>query len=211
ELVLVASDLIAWTKRLGLPQVIQGVRVSHGYRASSELARIGGDFYDVFGVGERRIAFLLGDVSGKGLTAAATTMQVKSTIRALAHDGADPGEVLRRANVVLSRDLEEGQFVTAVLGVLDTTEGTVALVSAGHELPVVCSAGAADWSACPPTFRSGSNRIPCSTSSSYGSDTGRGSFSTRTASSTPHVAASPSAGNACAGSSSARVQGTRAG
>lgn len=126
------------TALMRLPERLEGVSIVSRYRSSSDVARIGGDFYDVFEVDNRRVGFVLGDVSGKGLEAATITAEVKSTIRAYAYLRADPTFVLGRTNDALYRTLDESQFVTALFGVLDTVSGDLKLASAGHEEPVVC-------------------------------------------------------------------------
>lgn len=123
---------------LQVPERLEGVAIVSRYRSSSEVARIGGDFYDVFEMDNRRVGFTLGDVSGKGLEAATTTAEVKSTIRAYAYLRADPSFVLARTSDVMYRLLGEAQFVTALFGVLDTVSGVLEMASAGHEEPVVC-------------------------------------------------------------------------
>lgn len=123
---------------LGIDEVFPRVELAHEYRAASDVSRIGGDFYDVFEVDEGRLGVLLGDVSGKGLSAAATTATVKSTIRALAHVNADPAFVLEKANRVMYGQLDDDQFVTIGYGVLDLSTGHILYGSAGHTDPIVC-------------------------------------------------------------------------
>lgn len=126
------------TALLRLPERMEGVSFTHRYRSSSDIARIGGDFYDLFELEGGRIGLLLGDVSGKGLEAAAVTAQVKSTVRAFAYLDAEPSAVLRRTNDALYRQLGEAQFVTALYAVLERDTGVLRLASAGHEEPVIC-------------------------------------------------------------------------
>ncbi|HSK46971.1 MAG TPA: MASE3 domain-containing protein [Coriobacteriia bacterium] len=126
------------TALLQLPEDVPGVSLVHRYQSSSDTARIGGDFYDVFEAGTDSVAFALGDVSGKGLPAATTTAEVKSTLRAYAYLEPNPRFVLEHTNTVLRRLLGESQFVTAVFGVLNLTDGRLEIASAGHEEPVLC-------------------------------------------------------------------------
>ena len=61
-----------------------GVRAAVAYRPASSSANIGGDFYDLFKLDDRRIAIVVGDVSGKGLEAARLTSLLRDAIRAYA-------------------------------------------------------------------------------------------------------------------------------
>ncbi|MBS3909976.1 MAG: SpoIIE family protein phosphatase [Actinobacteria bacterium] len=127
------------TAILTVPREIAGVDFGYMYRSATEIARIGGDFYDIFELGESLIGFVVGDVSGKGLAAATTTSVVKSTIRAFAYRDPDPRHVLTQTNHAIERQMKEGQFVTAVYGIINTSTGEVAMASAGHPDPFLCT------------------------------------------------------------------------
>lgn len=127
------------TAILTVPREINGVDFGYMYRSATEIARIGGDFYDIFELGESLIGFVVGDVSGKGLAAATTTSIVKSTIRAFAYRDPDPRHVLTQSNRAIERQMKEGQFVTAVYGIINTLNGEVTMASAGHPDPFVCT------------------------------------------------------------------------
>ncbi|HMK91976.1 MAG TPA: GAF domain-containing SpoIIE family protein phosphatase, partial [Thermoleophilia bacterium] len=116
-----------------------GVDVGQVYVPSPGAGRIGGDFYDVFALDDGRLAFLLGDVVGRGLTAASKNAMVRSTVRALVVVQPDPAVVLRRAGDALSRQFALGEFATAVFGVLDPRSGLLEVAVAGHPLPLVAS------------------------------------------------------------------------
>ena len=125
--------------------------------ASMEAAReVGGDFYDFFPVGETHRAFLVADVSGKGITGALYMMNAKTLLKdaLLAEPAHDPAEALTRANDELCRNNPAEMFVTAWVGVLDLETGRVAFANAGHNPPLRLHAGAApEWirekSGCP--------------------------------------------------------------
>jgi serine phosphatase RsbU (regulator of sigma subunit) len=115
------------------------VEVGTVYRSAPGIGKIGGDFFDVFDLGNGTVAFVVGDVAGKGIEAAATNALTRSTFRALAYRNPDlPARVLAGVNEALLRQLQPAEFVTAVFGVLDPARGTVALCLAGHPEPVVC-------------------------------------------------------------------------
>ncbi len=125
--------------------------------ASMESAReVGGDFYDFFPVGETHRAFLVADVSGKGITGALYMMNAKTLLKdaLLAEPAHDPAAALSRANDELCRNNPAEMFVTAWVGVLDLDTGRVAFANAGHNPPLRLRAGAEpEWirekSGCP--------------------------------------------------------------
>jgi serine phosphatase RsbU (regulator of sigma subunit)/CHASE2 domain-containing sensor protein len=98
---------------------------------------VGGDLYDFFPLDERRLFFLVGDVSGKGLSAsifmAVSKALYKSTT--LRSPDAHIGELMSAANAEVSRDNPEMLFVTAFVGILDLDTGSLDYCNAGHENP----------------------------------------------------------------------------
>ncbi len=101
---------------------------------------VGGDFYDFYFIGEDKLAFLIADVSGKGIPAAMFMMRAKTLIKGLAESGRDVNEVFTEANAGLCENNDANMFVTAWLGVLDLNTGVVEYVNAGHNPPLVKSA-----------------------------------------------------------------------
>lgn len=101
---------------------------------SAEGALIGGDIFDVYDIDGRYGAFLVADVSGKGLAAAVDTAFIKYAIRALLGAERNPGEVLNRFSALYERNAQRSDtFVVLFLGVIDTRTGEVRYASAGHE------------------------------------------------------------------------------
>ena len=97
---------------------------------------VGGDLYDFFMVDDRRLCFLIGDVSGKGVPASLFMAVIKALARSFATRLAGgPAEIVSAANLDLSRENVETLFVTLLLGVLDVESGQLELVNAGHEGP----------------------------------------------------------------------------
>lgn len=117
---------------------IPGIEVGAAYYSAVELARIGGDFFDVFELPDHRVGFAVGDVAGKGIEAAAITAIAKSTVRAFAYEWGSPARVVRAANQALSRQIDEARFVTLVYGLLDVATGETRIVCAGHPSPLIC-------------------------------------------------------------------------
>jgi serine phosphatase RsbU (regulator of sigma subunit) len=132
---------IAETLQAGLrPQLerVKGVEAGSSYMASPGVGRLGGDFFDVFTVAEDRVAFMIGDVSGKGIMAATTTATVRGAARALAYTDAEPVSVLSGLNETLSHRGVDAGFVTLLYGTLDLWSGRVRLGIAGHPVPWIC-------------------------------------------------------------------------
>jgi adenylate cyclase len=131
---------------LPTPKILFAGETRFALDARLEPARtVGGDFYDCFMVDRYRLFFVVGDVSGKGLPASLFMALAKSLIKSIAlrADDPDPGAVLTRANVEISRDNPESLFVTVFAGLLDTRTGGLGFSNAGHEPPFACRPGAA--------------------------------------------------------------------
>lgn len=96
----------------------------------------GGDFYDVFGLEDGRLAVLVGDVSGHGRQALPHTALARYTLRAYLEAGLSPREALRTAGGVLEHQLG-GALASAVLATYQPRERTLVYAGAGHPPPVV--------------------------------------------------------------------------
>lgn len=98
---------------------------------------VGGDFYDFYKLNENTVAFLVADVSGKGIPAAMFMMTAKTIIKDLAESGLPVNEIFTRANQKLCENNESGMFVTAWMGVLDVPSGRLTFANAGHNPPLL--------------------------------------------------------------------------
>ena len=107
------------------------------FAAMNTAKEVGGDFYDFYLLDENRLAFLVADVSGKGIPAAMFMMTGKTVIRDLAERGDAPAEVFRNANNKLCDGNDAEMFITAWMGFLETDTGLVRFVNAGHNPPVL--------------------------------------------------------------------------
>jgi sigma-B regulation protein RsbU (phosphoserine phosphatase) len=92
---------------------------------------ISGDFYDFFDLPGDRIAFVIGDISGKGLDAAFLMVRVASLLRWIGKEDTAPGLWLTRANAELCQWVRDGRFLCAVVGQYDRKSGSVVISSAG--------------------------------------------------------------------------------
>ena len=98
---------------------------------------VGGDLYEFFFVGEKKLFFVIGDVSGKGVPAALFMTMALAVIRSHVIAGRSPSETLRRSNNVLALRNERCTFVTIFCGLLDTETGHVIYSNGGHNPPVL--------------------------------------------------------------------------
>jgi sigma-B regulation protein RsbU (phosphoserine phosphatase) len=122
-----------------------GLAVAALYRMAST-SHVGGDFYDLFPLSGGRWGFFLGDVSGKGVEAAAVTALARYTLRAAATYDSDPAAVLKNLNTVLYQEYrDDARYCTVVFGTLAITEGaggfTATVASGGHPEPLLLRAG----------------------------------------------------------------------
>jgi len=116
---------------------LHGFRIDAVYEPASHDAEIGGDFFDVFDLGEGIVGIVVGDVSGKGAEAAAQTAQAKYMLRAFAIRNASPASVLYHLNNALVHGFAEDRFATCMFGVFDTNSSTGQIALAGHPPPLV--------------------------------------------------------------------------
>ena len=106
----------------------------------------GGDLYDGFFLPDGRFFTLVGDVSGKGVSAAVFMAVAAMAVRALARDAGDPGTLLTQANTLLCERNQTLQFVTAFAAILEPATGELWWANAGHPSPAVLAPdGSLQW------------------------------------------------------------------
>lgn len=125
-----------------LPEIL-GLEVATCFRPAEDGVEVVGDFFDLFPVGEDRWGVVVGDVCGKGASAAALTALTRYTVRAAALREPRPSAVLALLNEALLRDGATERFCTAVYARVGVGEGgaRVDVSSGGHPLPLVLRAG----------------------------------------------------------------------
>ena len=99
--------------------------------------QVGGDFYDFFMINEDQLAVIVADVSGKGVPAALFMVIAKVLIKTYAQMGIEPSEVFTTVNRLLCDGNDANLFVTAWMGILDISTGTLRYVNAGHNPPLI--------------------------------------------------------------------------
>ena len=105
-------------------------------RAAKE---VGGDFYDYFKIDEDHTAFVIGDISGKGIPAAMFMMKTITCFKNLVAPNKSPAQILREVNVTLYDNNKSQMFVTCFLAILDKRTGELEFANAGHNPPIIGS------------------------------------------------------------------------
>jgi sigma-B regulation protein RsbU (phosphoserine phosphatase) len=103
---------------------------------------VGGDYFDVFPLSDKRTAFLLADVSGKGLGAALLTTMLQGALSGMTL-GTDPARVFNHVNRFLCSHSEVGRYATMFFGILDQ-DGEMDYINAGHPSPFLIRHGVAE-------------------------------------------------------------------
>jgi serine phosphatase RsbU (regulator of sigma subunit) len=116
------------------PPVLPGIEVGSVYESSARLD-VGGDVFDYATLSDGRLAVVVGDVTGKGIDAAADMAMTKFVFRSLAREHPGPANFLRAANEVVVEEVQEGKFVTMVYLTLNPETGELVAASAGHPNP----------------------------------------------------------------------------
>lgn len=98
---------------------------------------VSGDFYDYCLLDDGRIAFFVGDVSGKGMPASLHTVAVHTLTRHIIQSSRSPAETLEKLNEGLSGEQLSGRFITMVHGIYDPSSGRMRIASAGHPPPLL--------------------------------------------------------------------------
>ncbi len=98
---------------------------------------VGGDFYDFYMLSDNRVAFMIADVSGKGIPAAMFMMQSKAMLKSFAESNMLVEDCFNAANERIAKQNDAKMFLTAWMGILDIDTGHVNFVNAGHNPPLL--------------------------------------------------------------------------
>ncbi len=104
---------------------------------------VGGDYYDAWWLSHDAVAVCVADVAGKGLAASLVMANLQATVKALAGPDVSPADLCTRVNETLATNLRRGRFVTFFYGVLRLSSGELHYANAGHNPPLLVSAGQA--------------------------------------------------------------------
>jgi phosphoserine phosphatase RsbU/P len=104
---------------------------------------VGGDYFDFIPIDEHRLAFCLGDVTGKGLPASLLMANLQATLRGQTLTTGSPKTCLERSNQLLYQSTSPEKFATLFYAILDLQNHQIHYSNAGHDNPFLCSARAA--------------------------------------------------------------------
>jgi len=132
------SETLQATLITQTPHRYPGVEVDTAYQPALDEAEVGGDYFDVFPLGDGKLALVVGDVSGKGLEAATHTAEIKFALRAYLREHQKAGKSLTLLNSFLCKcmQLEPGTptfFVVMGLVILDLRSGVMEVAVGGTE------------------------------------------------------------------------------
>ena len=140
-----AAENAARAKDMEIAKTIQNsalpvpLAASPYFRLSASMtpaSDVGGDFYDFFMLDSTHVAFLVADVSGKGITGALYMMTAKTVIKNALLEMRDPAAAFTQANAELCRSNTANMFLTAWCGVVNLESGAVTFANAGHNPPM---------------------------------------------------------------------------
>jgi len=107
------------------------------YATMKPAKEVGGDFYDFYFIDDKHLAFVIGDVSGKGVPAAIFMAVAKTYIQSIAKIIKVPGEILSKVNTELINNDDSSMFVTVFFGILNIETGEICYANAGHNPPIL--------------------------------------------------------------------------
>jgi serine phosphatase RsbU (regulator of sigma subunit) len=111
---------------------LEGYKLAAYYQPARE---VGGDFYDFLKLDDEHLGLVVGDVTDKGVPAAIVMATTRTMLRASAQRLDSPGEVLKRVNDVIVRDIPPNMFITCLYAILNLKSGLLRYANAGHDLP----------------------------------------------------------------------------
>jgi len=120
----IQQDLLPKT----IPQ-LPGMQVAGLWQPASTVS---GDYYDVISLGEHKLGICIGDVVGKGISAALLMANLQASFRAFATPEASPAWVCAKLNAFLCNNVASGKFISFFYGVVDSREQTLVYENAGH-------------------------------------------------------------------------------
>jgi serine phosphatase RsbU (regulator of sigma subunit) len=136
----IAARQIQQTLQPAKQDQLPGYEVETFYKPFRE---VGGDYFDVIELANKRTLFAIADVSGKGMPAALLAANIQALVRSIANLEADPLAMARQINQHLCRYSPSDRFATAVFILLSRETGELTCVNAGHNAPIVFGSGSA--------------------------------------------------------------------
>lgn len=115
-----------------LPQQAPTLRGTSIAASSVPAQEVGGDYYDFIRLGDNRHGVIIGDVSGKGTSAAFYMAEMQGIFQSVSRLVSSPSDFLHHANLALAQSLDRNVFISAIYGILDLEAETFTIARAGH-------------------------------------------------------------------------------
>ena len=120
---------------------LEGWRITPYYKPARE---VGGDFYDFHLLPEGRLGLVVGDATGKGVSAALVMSTTCGMLRLAAQSHSSPSQMLQGVNEILFPNIPTNMFVTCFYAILNPNSGHLIYANAGHDLPYLHRNGEAE-------------------------------------------------------------------
>jgi serine phosphatase RsbU (regulator of sigma subunit) len=124
-------------QRALLPEKLPDVDGYRFYASYDAAQAVGGDYFDCFMIGERKVCVSFGDVAGKGVPGALIMSRIASVVQNTMSFTDDVAVAIQRINSHMCHNMVEGRFVTYILGVIDLDTNRITLANAGHMSPLI--------------------------------------------------------------------------
>jgi sigma-B regulation protein RsbU (phosphoserine phosphatase) len=115
-----------------LPQNVPSMSGMTMAASSVSAQEVGGDYYDFVRLDERKLGVIIGDVSGKGTSAAFYMAEMQGIFQSVSRLTDSPSVFLHHANMALGQSLDRNVFISAIYGILDLEEESLVIARAGH-------------------------------------------------------------------------------
>jgi serine phosphatase RsbU (regulator of sigma subunit) len=124
-------------QRALLPEKLPEVPGYRFYASYDAAQAVGGDYFDCFMIGERKVCISFGDVAGKGVPGALIMSRIASVVQNTMSFTDDVALAIHRINSHMCHNMVEGRFVTYILGVIDLDTNRITIANAGHMSPLI--------------------------------------------------------------------------
>lgn len=124
-------------QRALLPETLPNVEGYRFYASYDAAQAVGGDYFDCFMIGERKVCVSFGDVAGKGVPGALIMSRIASVVQNTMSFTDDVTLAIQRINSHMCHNMVEGRFVTYILGVIDLDTNRITIANAGHMSPLI--------------------------------------------------------------------------
>ncbi len=125
-------DIAREVQRKLLPQHVPEIDGLTIAASNVSAERVGGDYYDFLALDDERLCLVIGDVSGKGASAAFYMAEMQGIFQSVSRLAPDPSEFLRHANAALAHSLDKNVFISAIYGMLNLKTEEFTMGRAGH-------------------------------------------------------------------------------